>query len=91
MDGAGWITFRVTDTSVSMSPEKVEKLFRAFTQADESATRQYGGTGLGLAISRRFCQMIGGEISVESAVGRGSTFTIRLPVGVVDPKETHAQ
>jgi signal transduction histidine kinase len=54
-------------------------LFQEFSQADASTTRKYGGTGLGLVISRRFCQMMGGDITVESEPGRGSTFTIRLP------------
>ena len=70
------MTFRVTDTGIGMTPEQLERLFQPFTQADASTTRKYGGTGLGLAITRRFCQMMGGDITVQSEPGKGSTFTI---------------
>jgi PAS domain S-box-containing protein len=85
-NGAEWITFRVTDTGIGMTPAQMAKLFQAFSQAEASTARQYGGTGLGLAITKRFCQMMGGDITVTSEVGKGSTFTIRLPAEVSDPK-----
>ena len=82
-DGSDWITLAVTDTGIGMTPELIGRLFQEFVQAETTTTRRYGGTGLGLVISRRFCQMMGGDITVESDVGRGSTFTMRLPVKVL--------
>jgi signal transduction histidine kinase/DNA-binding response OmpR family regulator len=85
-NGAGHFLFRVHDTGIGMSPDQVNKLFKAFTQADTSTTRKYGGSGLGLAITRHFCQMMGGDVSVASELGQGATFTIKLPAVVVTSK-----
>src|ERR1700733_560556 len=86
MDGADWIQFRVTDTGIGLGPEQIVKLFQDFTQADASTTRKFGGTGLGLALTRRFCQMMGGDVTVHSVAGEGSVFTIMLPAVVREPK-----
>jgi signal transduction histidine kinase len=77
--GRDWITLAVTDTGIGMTAEQMGKLFQEFSQASSSTASKYGGTGLGLVISKRFCQMMGGDIQVESELGRGSTFTIRVP------------
>ncbi|CBN57872.1 MULTISPECIES: response regulator [Kamptonema] len=73
------LIFRVADTGIGMNPQQLKQLFQPFTQGDASTTRKYGGTGLGLAISQRFCQMMGGDIAVESALGEGTVFTVVLP------------
>jgi signal transduction histidine kinase len=80
--GEAFILFQVTDTGMGIAPEQQPRLFRAFTQVDPSATRRHGGSGLGLVISQRFCQMMGGNITVESELGRGSTFTVYLPIEI---------
>jgi signal transduction histidine kinase len=86
-NGRDWIRVAVADTGIGMTPEQMGKLFQEFSQASSATASRYGGTGLGLVISRRFCQMMGGDITVESAPGKGSTFTIRLPRIVEVPKE----
>jgi signal transduction histidine kinase len=87
-NGRDWITLAVKDTGIGMTAEQMGKLFQEFSQASSTTASKYGGTGPGLAISRRFCQMMGGDITVESEPGRGSTFTIRLPRIVEAPKAT---
>jgi PAS domain S-box-containing protein len=75
-----WVRFRVADTGIGMSEEQQARIFEPFVQADASTTRHYGGTGLGLAISRRYCEILGGRIEVDSELGQGTTFTVHLPV-----------
>ena len=81
------VRFAISDTGIGMTEEQLGRLFQAFSQAEASTSKKYGGTGLGLAISQRFCQLLGGDISVTSQPGEGSTFTITLP----DQTETPAQ
>jgi len=89
VDGEEWIGFAVADTGIGMTREQTAKLFEEFADVDAATRRKYGGTGLGLAISRRFCRMMGGDITVVSEPGKGSTFTIRLPAlaAVASPRE----
>ena len=88
-----WTDVHVSDTGIGIGPEHLSKLFQPFSQVDGSATRKYNGTGLGLAISKKFCQMMGGDITVESTPGKGSRFSIRIPArqtalnGKVAPRE----
>ena len=81
-----WIQWSVLDTGIGIAPDVLGKLFTPFTQADASTTRRFGGTGLGLSIVHQLVRMMGGEVSVDSAPGRGSEFRVRLPFDVV-PEE----
>jgi len=74
-----WLIFSVSDTGIGIPADKLDHVFEEFSQADSSTTRDYGGTGLGLSISRRFCQLLGGDLTVSSKVGEGTTFTMCVP------------
>jgi two-component system NtrC family sensor kinase len=87
VNAGNWIEFAVSDTGIGMTPEQQAKLFEEFTQADSSTARQYGGTGLGLAITRKLARMMGGDVTLTSEAGRGSTFTVRLPASTDVPAE----
>ena len=78
-EGGSQVRFTVSDTGLGIPQEQLDRLFQAFSQADASTTNRFGGTGLGLAITKHFCTMLGGDVAVESAPGKGSTFTIRIP------------
>ncbi|AUC61670.1 Sensory transduction histidine kinase [Cyanobacterium sp. HL-69] len=88
IEGQDWIFFEVKDTGIGMTPKQQAKLFDAFSQADASTTRKYGGTGLGLTITKKFCEMMGGYIDLDSEEGVGTTFTIHLPAVVQDIKKS---
>lgn len=83
-----WIRFQVKDSGIGMTPKQTNKLFQAFTQADSSTTRNYGGTGLGLTITKKFCQMMGGDVRVESEFAKGSNFIIELPMAIEKDAKT---
>ncbi|MBA4374137.1 MAG: hypothetical protein C0402_14905 [Thermodesulfovibrio sp.] len=85
-EDAAWLSVSVTDTGIGMTEEQMEKLFQPFSQADIQIARKYGGTGLGLAITRQFCEMMGGDIKVRSEFGRGTAFTMRLPMAAPHPE-----
>jgi len=80
-NGSTMVRFVISDTGIGMTEEQLGRLFQAFSQADASTSKKYGGTGLGLVITRNFCQMLGGDVTVTSKLGEGSTFTIALPGG----------
>jgi CheY-like chemotaxis protein/anti-sigma regulatory factor (Ser/Thr protein kinase) len=82
--GENWISMAVTDTGIGIPADKLDHVFEEFAQADESTTRDFGGTGLGLGLTQKLCEMMGGEIRLESEMGVGSTFTIDLPSKVTD-------
>ncbi|WP_457606482.1 ATP-binding protein [Nitratifractor sp.] len=79
-DGSTLLNFTVRDNGIGMSPEQLERIFQPFSQGDKTITRKYGGTGLGLTISKEYIQLMGGELSVESKEGIGSTFSFTLPL-----------
>jgi len=89
-DGGDWIVFRVSDTGIGITEEQLDRVFKAFSQADDSHSRYYEGAGLGLAICKRLCDLMGGGIEAESELGKGSTFTVRLPV-TMQPQEEIGQ
>jgi DNA-binding response OmpR family regulator len=89
--GTDTVFFVISDTGIGMSPDQLSRLFQAFSQAHASTTQEFGGTGLGLVITRQFCELMGGDVSVESVAGKGTTFTIRLPAEVRDPSAATAQ
>jgi signal transduction histidine kinase len=81
-DAKDWLVFKVTDTGIGIPEEKLGEIFKEFSQADESTTRNFGGTGLGLTLAQRFTEMMGGRIWAESVPGKGSTFIMELPAEV---------
>lgn len=84
VNGREWMRIAVSDTGVGMKPEQVAHAFQAFTQLDGTTTREHGGMGLGLSFTQRTAQLLGGSVSAESELGKGSTFTLRLPLRLGD-------
>ncbi|MCA9658115.1 MAG: HAMP domain-containing protein, partial [Myxococcales bacterium] len=92
VDGIRWLSLTVEDDGIGIPEGKISMLFEPFTQVDNSPTRRFDGTGLGLAITRRFCRMLGGDVSVESSLGRGSVFVIRVPTAtLLDSSSGHGR
>jgi signal transduction histidine kinase len=87
-DGRDFVHFRVADTGIGMTEAQLARIFQAFVQADASTTRKYGCLGLGLALSQKFCQLMGGDIAVESRPGHGTVFTASIPLHVEDPAKS---
>jgi signal transduction histidine kinase/DNA-binding response OmpR family regulator len=90
-DGRDWIAFHVKDSGIGMTRDQAARIFDAFTQADASTTRKYGGTGLGLTITRKFCELMGGRITVDSEPGKGTVFSVRLPLEVAAAADDFAR
>ena len=88
VSGEEWLNFEVSDTGIGMSPEQLDKVFKEFTQAEGNTTAKFGGTGLGLSITKQLVEMMGGSVSVESTVGKGSTFQLRVPKHVKEIADT---
>jgi signal transduction histidine kinase len=85
--GQEWVSFDVIDTGMGMTPEQVRKIFQPFQQAEDSTSKKFGGTGLGLTVTKKFSEILGGGVEVHSEIGKGSTFSIRLPREFVPQEE----